>query len=114
MKKVKVFLTNTKDDYMAEGFYYIDTNELEVLKGSRVSLNITTTWTFDPKKIIKDRVGRLDGDRVNNNVIFKSPSTAANFVAGRNIDGKIAWKDKNGNSVKTIVSEVSNGTYKDA
>ena len=97
---IKVFLTNTRDDYYAVGEYNEKTNELKVLKNSRVCLNISSTWTFNPERIIKSRVGKLDKDILIEDITFKSPSTAGNFVTGKSTDGLTAWKDENGISIK--------------
>ena len=48
----------------------------------------------------------VDGD---GNIIkdceFKSPSTAAQFVTGTSINGMLAWKTKDGKSLKASVAE---------
>ena len=69
---IKVFLTNTKNDYNGIGEYNLETNELTVLKGSRVSLNISQAWTFNPEPIIKARKNRLESDILKENVVFHS------------------------------------------
>lgn len=33
-------------------------------------------------------------------ILFKSPSSAANFVTGSSTNGMLAWKDETGNSLK--------------
>ncbi len=50
------------------------------------------------KSIISTREEYVEGGIVKKNVIFKSSSTAANFVTGRSTNGMIIWKDKTGRS----------------
>ena len=47
---------------------------------------------------IIDKKGNLNQD-----VTFDSPSTASSFVVFASSNGKLVWKDKNGNTLKTIL-----------
>lgn len=105
---IRVFLKNTKNDFEAIGEYNIDTNELKVLKNSRVSLNISQAWTFDPKSVIKARQGKLEKDILKEDILFKSPSSAANFITGKNTDGLTAWKNESGESIKSLRNKENN------
>lgn len=47
----------------------------------------------------------LKGNVLQTDVAFKSASTAANFVTGTSTNGLTAWKDKDGKTIKEIITE---------
>ena len=74
-----------------------------VLKGSVLSSNIAYSEKFrGAKSIEKARMNVV----VNN---VKSASTAANFVTGNSTNGLIAWKNKDGVILKTLISGKEDG-----
>lgn len=76
-----------------------------VLKGSKVSDSVTLSETFrGAKSIEKSREDTVLNDIVIKDVVFKSASTAANFVTGVSTNGLIVWKDENGKNLKDILS----------
>ena len=77
-----------------------------VLKGSKVSENISSAPTFRGAKAIRILREKYVVDCVvKEDVYFKSSSTAGNFVTGTSTDGPSTWKDKNGKTLKMILSE---------
>ena len=106
MIRVKVFLNKPKNCVDAFGEFNKKTRELIVLKGSRVSEKVTYTEKFrGSKSIEKQRVGRIQDNILQEDVKFKSPSTAGNFVTGKSTNGLTAWKDKNGKTIKELLNE---------
>lgn len=82
------------------------TETITVLKGSRVSNCVAHSEKFrGAKSIEKLRAEYVENSVVVKNVMFKSSSTAANFVMGTSTNGLIAWKDKDGKTLKAILSE---------
>ena len=78
--------------------------EFVVLKGSTVSAYVAQSEKFRrAKSIISTREEYVIEGVVKKNVIFKSSSTAANFVTGRSTNGMITWKDKNGTKLKDLL-----------
>ena len=72
-----------------------------VLAGSKVSSDVVTTGTFrGAKSVLKVREEHVIGNQVIKNATFKSASTAANFVTGRSTNGLIAWKNKDGETLR--------------
>lgn len=103
---MKLYLNNRKDTFDAIAEYNLQTGEFVVLKGSRVSEEISTAPTFKSiKTIIKQRGLFVYNNIVQEDVVFRSSSSAGNFVTGHSTDGPSAWKDKSGKKLKEILSE---------
>lgn len=89
-------------DAVAE--YDTTTGIMTVLKGSRVSDSISRSEKFrGVKSIEKSRVNYVEESVVLRDALFKSPSTAANFVTGTSTNGKTAWRDYKGRRLKEIL-----------
>ena len=97
---MKVFLKKRKKKYDAVGDYNEKTNELLVKKDSIVSKDIREFKGTN--SIIKRRTLYVKDDIVLEDVGFKSPSTAANFITGRSSNGMDVWKDINGKSLNEL------------
>ena len=94
---MRVILVSKSAGAKAFGEYNPDTGSLTVLKGSVLSITISTSPTFRGRNsIIKARTGRVKDDILIEDVVFKSPSTAANFVTGNSTNGKRAWRNEDG------------------
>lgn len=103
-----LYLKRSKSNVSATGKYNPATKQLTVLKGSRVSDSIAYTEKFRGAGTIeKNRVASVKDGVVVKDTIFKSASTAANFVTGGSTNGLVAWKDSNGRPLKEIVEEGS-------
>lgn len=100
---MKVFLKGKRANYDAIGEYNYNTNELIVKKGSVVSLDVKE-FRGTPS-IIKKRSMYVKNRIVFEDIVFKSPSTAANFISGRSKNGLDAWKNENGKNLKEIIKE---------
>lgn len=104
-----LYLVRKKNNVSATGNYNLETKQLVVLKGSRVSDSIAYTDKFRGASTIeKNRVNTVKDNIVVENITFKSASTAANFVTGSSTNGLIAWKDSDGRTLKVIIEEVKN------
>lgn len=100
---MKVYLKSRSGRYEATGEYNEITKELFVLKGSRVSSTIACGSFRGAKSVAKYRKDVCDeAGNVIKDILFKSPSTAANFVTGRSTNGMLAWKNETGSSLKEI------------
>ncbi len=103
---MKVYLVNERKKINAVGEYNPETNGLVVLKGSILSKEVVYTPTFRGSKTIeKMRNGRVKDCVLQEDVAFKSSSTAGNFVTGRSTNGPAVWKNKDGCTIKEILSE---------
>lgn len=79
-------------------------NNMYILKkGSKVSEKISETFR-SYKKVIKRRLNNVDNKYILlNDLEFKSPSTAGEFVLGTSCNGMIKWKNKEGKTLKEIL-----------
>lgn len=101
---MKVYLKRARNNIEATGEYNIETKSLTVLKGSRVSDTIAYTEKFRGARTIeKHRNGNVENGVLKNDMVFKSASTAANFVTGSSTNGLIAWKTEDGEELRKIV-----------
>lgn len=101
---MKVFLKRRNSVVDAIGEYNMQTKECIVLKGSIVSDKIAYSEKFrGAASIEKSREGKIKNSKVVEDVLFKSASTAANFVTGASTNGLVAWKDENGKSLKELI-----------
>ena len=77
-----------------------------VLKGSVVAPDVHTDGKFrSANSVIKYREQYCDGLKTRQDVVFKSASTAANFVTGRSTNGLIKWKNGDGVILRSLLSE---------
>ena len=104
---MRLYLTRVRTNIKAEAEFDIEKKEFVVLKGSTISEKIAYSEKFrGAKSIEKSRGEGVDGTRVTKDVLFKSASTAANFVTGASTNGLTAWKDENGKILKQILAEM--------
>jgi len=86
----------------------IQTNEgLVVLEGSNVSTKPNKNYSYGNlrEELIKENTIQLTekNDLIfKRNYLFSSPSAAAAVIIGYNINGRNAWKNQNGKSIKEI------------
>lgn len=99
-----LILENKRKGYSARAKYNVEKKEFVVLKGSTVSAYVAQSEKFrGAKSVISTREEYVIEGVVKKDVIFKSSSTAANFVTGRSTNGMITWKDKNGTKLKDLL-----------
>lgn len=102
---IDIVMKKDKIKVDARATYNTETKETVVLKGSLISNTISQAKTFrGAKSIMKARDGVVDSDFVlTENVVFKSSSTAGNFVTGRSTDGLSSWTTEDGKKLKEII-----------
>ena len=96
----------TKSGADAVGEYDPVAKTMIVRKGSIVAPDVHTDGKFrSANSIIKYREQYCNGIKTKQDVVFKSASTAANFVTGRSTNGLITWKNSNGITLKSLLTE---------
>ncbi|MEI6132403.1 MAG: DUF4357 domain-containing protein [Bacillota bacterium] len=101
---MKVYLEGIKSGIKAVGMYNVETKELIVLKGSVVSETVSFSETFRGiSRIVKKRQENVTDRIVMKNVLFKSSSTAANFITGCSTNGLTAWKTELGLKLREVI-----------
>ena len=104
---MKVYINRKKSGVKAVGEFDLSTRNLTVLKGSVLSAEIAYTEKFrGAKSVEKSREGIVKDCVLQQDIIFKSASTATNFVTGSSTHGLTAWKDEAGRTIKDILLEV--------
>lgn len=99
-----LFIKNKNAD--ATGEYYPDKKTFIVKKGSKVSVDISRSEKFRGANTIeRQRERYVKNGVVIVDTVFRSPSTAANFVTGRSTNGHITWKDENGVYLKELLNK---------
>ena len=97
-------LKGRKGQFDARGTYDPEKKKFIVKKGSLVSSTISHSEKFrGGDGIQKKRETTTKDGRTIVDVEFKSPSTAANYVTGSSTNGMVAWKDKNGVPLKSLI-----------
>ena len=102
---MRVILKSRNGSYEANGEYNEKTGEITVLKGSKISSHRDVSEKFHGgSKTQRYRISYVDDEGILvENIRFKSPSTAANFVTGNSTNGMIAWKDENKTKLKDLI-----------
>lgn len=104
---MRLYIKRAKGNINATAEYNLESKEFVVLAGSKVSERIAYSEKFrGSKSIEKSRFGTVENNIVISNVVFKSASTAANYVCGSSTNGLTAWKDENGTTLKCLIEEL--------
>ena len=99
-----VYLKRAKRGINAKGTYDAEKNTLTVKSGSLISKTVSPSLSFRSlPAIIKTRSTTTIDNKVISDVVFRSPSTAANYVLGVSTNGLLAWKDENDKSLKELL-----------
>lgn len=103
---MNVYLVNKKRNVKAEGIFNPQDNSLIVKAGATVSMTLSHGKGFgSAKKVEKMRNTYCEGLKTKNDIVFSSPSVAANFLTGICMNGRIAWKNENGKRLKDLFPE---------
>ncbi len=104
---MKFYIKRAKANIDAVAEYDSDTKTITVLQGSKVSDSILQSEKFRGAKYIeKARQGIVNADHILiRNIVFKSPSTAANFVTGVSTNGCNVWRDETGRTFKQVIGD---------
>ena len=104
---MEVFLVNKRGTVNAKGRYDEMTGTITVLKGSTISNNVSggTFRSADTVQKLRSNPKQVKGTQVISDIVFKSASTAANFVTGSSTNGLLSWKNKDGISLKKLITK---------
>lgn len=103
---MELYLKGKRKGYSAKAIYDTERKAFIILKGSIVPSDVAQSEKFrGAKSIIVARDKFVIDCVVKEDVVFKSSSTAANFITGRSTNGMISWKDKNGVKLKDLLDK---------
>ena len=101
---MKVILKSKHDLHYATGIY--DNGGVTVLSGSRINQTDSFPQMAESLKDMRCDPQIVDDKGVLiKDVSFNSPSTAAQFVTGRSVNGYIAWRPDDKMSLKEYISK---------
>lgn len=103
--KVMIHIENRNRSYYAEGIY--SQEGIIVKKGGKIS-DFFAEYIRGGKKAMEYRSNREYVDAqgiIVKDCIFKSPSTAAQFVTGRSVNGYNIWKVVDGKTLGNYLQE---------
>lgn len=106
-KIIKLYMRNQKgsSEYSASAEYC--DGKIKVLKGSKINSKVANSKTFKLNAIAqsyRDNNEYTSKDFVVlKDIEFNSASTAAQYVGGYSLSGKLCWKDDHKNSLKDII-----------
>lgn len=98
----------------AKGYYNPESGTFTVLQGSRITSNpfanhvVNNGKRWREMQNLCEKYGRFlksDGVTFATDVTFDKPSTSARFILKSVVNGKMAWHDENGNSLKSYMDE---------
>ena len=103
---MKVFLVVKKTGVSAIGEYNCSDGSITVQKGSIVSEHVSTAPTFQSgaKTVEAQRKQYVLERVVQEDVVFKSLSGAANFVTGQSKNGFREWRVSTGETLKAYMA----------
>ena len=103
--KIEMTLINRGGRFAADGIY--DGENVIVKKGGYINPNFATSIRGGKlsRQYRADRNYVSEKFEIVDDCVFKSPSTAAQFVTGRSVDGYNAWKVSSGKSLGEYLKE---------
>ena len=105
---VTLYLKARKGEYDAKGVFDTKTKTMTVLKNSVISSDVAGGMFRSSKSVKEKRENsNIKDHKLLEDIEFKSASTAANFVTGRSTNGLIAWKTKEGLTLKELIGETT-------
>ena len=77
-----------------------------MLEGAKISPTTVKSIPKGVKKLRKkyERKGLIENNITKTDIVFPSPSQAADFVSGSNLSGPKYWKNKDGKSLNELES----------
>lgn len=102
---MQVFFKSKKRDCYAKGNYDENTNQIKIYAGAKLSKKKDKKFRLakeakvrEDDKIVKDLILQKD-------IIFKSPSVGAQFIACSSLNGLKVWKTEDGIALGKIIKE---------
>lgn len=103
MKQVYVILGGK--NYKNKGVFFPENNKLKLLKGACVRKVCGSTYKFE--RIRQERISKCchegtDFFILDKDVVFDTPTAAAKFCTGNEVNGPSAWRTTDGIKIKDL------------
>ena len=101
------FLIKLKSENDTKAYGKLTSEGFVVLQNSHINSNLSDSLSSGYKGLRDKYAFQIDNEsKLKNDILFNSPSAASSFVLGRNSNGRVDWKTKDGKTIETIESEV--------
>ena len=80
----------------------IEANRYIVLKGSKIAPSSGADDTISSGNRKKREECKIENNILKEDVLFNSPSSAAEFVTGKSCNGWVSWKTKDGKTLHDL------------
>lgn len=103
-EEIELFLTRTikKLNFTVEASAKQTPEGFVVLKGSKIAPSSGTDNTIAPGNRKKREICKIENNILQEDVLFNSPSSAAQFVTGKSCNGWTSWKTKEGKTLHDL------------
>lgn len=103
-EETELFLNRTikKINFTVEASAKQTSEGFVVLKGSKIAPDSGTDSTLSPGNRKKREECKIDNNILQEDVLFTSPSSAAEFVTGKCCNGLLYWKTKDGKTLHDL------------
>lgn len=103
-EKMTLYMISKKADYKATGIY--ENGKIKVLKGSKIRKSNINTKRVGFVNEIRNNKDYVGTDLiVKKDIVFSSPSTAAQFVADTSRNGLLYWRNEKNEKLRDLLSE---------
>lgn len=89
-------------DFNVEAYAKNTVNGILVLKGSKIAPLIDISNNISKEVKQKREKCKIDNYILQEDILFNSASSAAQFVTGKKVNGKTSWKNKEGKTLKEL------------
>ncbi len=106
-KSIKVNLKGA--NVQCVGKYNRETNKLTILSGSVIRKKVSPNFKFNAKRQaqIKEYCSeQKDSYVLNKDVVFETPSAAAKFSLGYEVNGPVYWKTDDNEKLKDVLQRI--------
>ena len=101
---LELFLTRRiqKIDFTVEAAAKQTSEGFVVLKGSKIAPSSDNDSTISPGNSQKRKDCKIENNILQEDVLFNSPTSAAQFVTGKSSNGLVSWKNKEGKTLSEL------------
>ena len=109
MKQINVILGGK--NYKNKGIFFPENNSLKLLKGACIRKTGGSTYKFE--NIRRERISKYCHEEtdffiLDKDVVFDTPTAAAKFCAGNEVNCPSAWRTTDGIKIKDLKIKYSN------
>lgn len=102
--EIELFFTRTikKINFTVEASAKQTAEGFVVLKGSKIAPSSDDDSTISSGNSQKRKECRIENNILQEDVLFSSPTSAAQFVTGKSCNGLVSWKTKDGKTLRDL------------